>query len=334
MRAIIVAAFLIAFATVASAQDYPGQPFSLTNSAPPLPAALITGTCATTNAIAYFSAAQVIACRSTFKFDGTTLTLDAPTIALLQDTNFALSGGINGLSIDGTTFSVDATNDRIGIGTTSPGKDLDITSTHAATDTAVRVVNASPTGWSSALVSGTNGGLMGMTAFGGSASGGAMWSGELTPIYNGAAILNGDANITSLSLMTGANTASLYLGTNNTVGVVVDASTQDMIQLKRYVTQGSAPTDGGGSCTGETIAGNSTTTSGHVSATCTVGQTIILTLVDTFANAPNCYLTCTDADCVTDAFYVSGQATNQLTLTASVGSAVAADLNYFCVESR
>lgn len=35
---------------------------------------------------------------------------------LAADTNYTLSGGVNGLSFDGTTFSVDAANDRVGIG--------------------------------------------------------------------------------------------------------------------------------------------------------------------------------------------------------------------------
>lgn len=42
------------------------------------------------------------------------------------DSNFTLSGGVNALSFDGTTFSVDATNNRIGLGTASPSYDLDI----------------------------------------------------------------------------------------------------------------------------------------------------------------------------------------------------------------
>jgi len=37
-----------------------------------------------------------------------------------------LSGGVNGLSVDGTTFSVDGTNDRVGIGTASPENALDV----------------------------------------------------------------------------------------------------------------------------------------------------------------------------------------------------------------
>lgn len=48
------------------------------------------------------------------------LTIDTPTITLTQDTNFAISGGVNGFSVDGTTFSIDGTNKRIGIGTSTP----------------------------------------------------------------------------------------------------------------------------------------------------------------------------------------------------------------------
>jgi len=50
----------------------------------------------------------------------TGLTVNSSTINLSQDTDFVLSGGINGLSIDGTTFSVDGSNNRVGIGTADP----------------------------------------------------------------------------------------------------------------------------------------------------------------------------------------------------------------------
>lgn len=56
----------------------------------------------------------------------TGLTLNTPTVTLSQDTNFVTSGGVNGMSIDGTTFSVDGTNNRVGIGTASPGAKLDV----------------------------------------------------------------------------------------------------------------------------------------------------------------------------------------------------------------
>ena len=48
---------------------------------------------------------------------GDTVTANAGSWTFANDTNYILSGGINGLSLDSTTFSVDATNDRIGIGT-------------------------------------------------------------------------------------------------------------------------------------------------------------------------------------------------------------------------
>ncbi len=55
-----------------------------------------------------------------------TVTANAATWTFANDTNFALSGGVNGLSFDTSTFSVDATNDLIGIGTTAPGAKLHI----------------------------------------------------------------------------------------------------------------------------------------------------------------------------------------------------------------
>lgn len=51
---------------------------------------------------------------------GQTLTLNAASVTLPTDTDFILTGGVNGMSIDGTTFSVDGLNNRVGIGTASP----------------------------------------------------------------------------------------------------------------------------------------------------------------------------------------------------------------------
>jgi len=57
---------------------------------------------------------------------GDAITVNAGTWTYANDTNFALSGGINGLSFDTSTLSIDAENDRVGIGTTSPGYVLDV----------------------------------------------------------------------------------------------------------------------------------------------------------------------------------------------------------------
>ena len=59
----------------------------------------------------------------------TSINLDTPQIDLIQDTNFVTSGGINGFSIDGTTFSVNGADNRVGIGTASPGAILEVAGT-------------------------------------------------------------------------------------------------------------------------------------------------------------------------------------------------------------
>jgi len=58
-----------------------------------------------------------------------TVTANAAAWTFANDTNFALTGGVNGLSFDGTTFSVDALNNRIGIGTAAPLFMLDVAGT-------------------------------------------------------------------------------------------------------------------------------------------------------------------------------------------------------------
>ena len=50
----------------------------------------------------------------------TGLTVNSASITLSQDTNFVLSGGVNGVSFDTDTMSIDATNNRVGFGTTAP----------------------------------------------------------------------------------------------------------------------------------------------------------------------------------------------------------------------
>lgn len=63
---------------------------------------------------------------------GDAVTVNSATWTFANDTNFALSGGVNGLSFDTSTLSIDATNDRVGIGNTAPVSHLDISSTSTA----------------------------------------------------------------------------------------------------------------------------------------------------------------------------------------------------------
>ena len=71
---------------------------------------------------------------------GDLTTSNGGTWTFSNDTNFALSGGVNGLSFDTSTLSIDALNHRVGIGTTSipTGFVLDI-------DGSVRLRNATAT---------------------------------------------------------------------------------------------------------------------------------------------------------------------------------------------
>lgn len=57
---------------------------------------------------------------------GDAVTANASTWTFANDTNFVLSGGVNALSFNTDTFSVDATNGRIGIGTIAPDYKLDV----------------------------------------------------------------------------------------------------------------------------------------------------------------------------------------------------------------
>ncbi|MEX2055163.1 MAG: hypothetical protein WD972_03185, partial [Candidatus Andersenbacteria bacterium] len=55
-----------------------------------------------------------------------TVTYNAATHTYTNDTNLVLSGGVNGLSFDTDTLSIDALNNRVGIGTTGPSTPLHI----------------------------------------------------------------------------------------------------------------------------------------------------------------------------------------------------------------
>ena len=55
-------------------------------------------------------------------------TVNSTTWTFANDTNFALTGGVNGLSFDTDTLSIDSLNHRIGIGTTAPASTFEIAS--------------------------------------------------------------------------------------------------------------------------------------------------------------------------------------------------------------
>src|SRR3989344_4457433 len=63
---------------------------------------------------------------------GDSVTSNAATWTFANDTNLVLSGGINGLAFDTDTLTIDATNNRVGIGTTVPSAQLHIIPTSAA----------------------------------------------------------------------------------------------------------------------------------------------------------------------------------------------------------
>jgi hypothetical protein len=59
---------------------------------------------------------------------GDTVTSNAATWTFASDTAVALTGGVNGINFDSNTLSIDATNNRVGIGTSTPRDFLDIAS--------------------------------------------------------------------------------------------------------------------------------------------------------------------------------------------------------------
>jgi hypothetical protein len=68
--------------------------------------------------------------------NGNLTSSNAGTWTFSNDTNIVLSGGVNGLSFDTNVLSIDATNDKVGIGTTSPGQKLTVAGDISATNNA------------------------------------------------------------------------------------------------------------------------------------------------------------------------------------------------------
>lgn len=72
---------------------------------------------------------------------GDSVTSNAATWTFANDTAVALSGGVNGLNFDSNTLSIDATNDRVGIGTAAPSYKLQV-NTSASNDIGLYVNNS------------------------------------------------------------------------------------------------------------------------------------------------------------------------------------------------
>lgn len=284
-----------------------------------------SGTCGTTNAVAIFSAASTLTCFSTFKFDGTTLTL--PATWSLPSATTATLGNANGLTFTGGPVG-------IGTGGAIAGDLFDVNQNQNA-PTFIGAQN---------LTAGTAARAgVGLSVDGGSLTfelHSSLWTTSGLSVAN-QAMWNLSSGMTGGGFFMLQSDAPWMFVTASGIGASV---TNERFRIQKegvvlsngskLITDGAAPIDGGGSCSGEAIGTKSTSTSGSVSATCAANETIILTLVDTFTNAPNCYLTAIDADAVTAAFFVSAEAAGSVTFKAAVGSASAADLNYFCVESR
>lgn len=86
---------------------------------------------------------------------------------------------------------------------------------------------------------------------------------------------------------------------------------------------------GAGTCTSDSLNAGSNDTRGAVTATCTAGQTIIVTFGTTKAAAPYCYTTPINS-AGTGAVHVA-TSTSALTMT-SVGAITAGQINYLCFQ--
>lgn len=83
--------------------------------------------------------ASTVDIRDFLKFQG-------DSVNFTQDTNFVLSGGVNGLSFDTDTLSIDATNKMIGIGLADPGSMLELESDSNVLGVEIRLTDTNASG--------------------------------------------------------------------------------------------------------------------------------------------------------------------------------------------
>ena len=63
---------------------------------------------------------------------GDIVTVNAGELIFANDTAFTLSGGVNGLNFDANTLSIDAADNRVGIGTAAPSSTMTLEFSHAS----------------------------------------------------------------------------------------------------------------------------------------------------------------------------------------------------------
>lgn len=125
-------------------------------------------------------------------YKSTTVTQAANTLAFT-------STATNGFSVDGTTFSVDAANDRVGIGTAAPGVKLEVNS-GGGTNTSLKcehtgsnfIVRPVSSGGNSTIIENTGGGAIAINPSGGNVGIGTTTINEKLTIAGNASI--SDAN--------------------------------------------------------------------------------------------------------------------------------------------
>ncbi|AZA51578.1 hypothetical protein [Chryseobacterium sp. G0201] len=112
-------------------------------------------------------------------------TLTGNRVVTQADKTLAFNGtATNAFSVDGTTLSVDAANDRVGIGTTTPSVKLDVAQAIGTSEaTQFRIINTSP-------VAANNTALMGFNSYNG---GGATWG--MGTIQNSASATDNNFHI-------------------------------------------------------------------------------------------------------------------------------------------
>lgn len=343
MRAVVIAVVMIV-ASMARAADFPSpRGFTFDNGPGLILTNPVTGTCATTGGVAFFSATSTIACNAAFVWTDATKILTIQTAGSfpgvrVQNTSSTGEAGITIFNDLGITSGFQVKHEGSASGGTflnTANANNAIFQTYGTDISAIKFgtdVNGIP------IIIGNRctacGDASGMERISIDTSGDFIVN-ELGLSYEDMRV-EGDTD-TNLFKTDAANN-KVYVGTSTAVtGAKLTVSDNlGLSGVAHVITDSNAPSvDAASTCTAITMAGKSTDTAFQVIATCTVGQTVVINFANTYnSNSPICVLSCADADCVTDAFSFNATSVTQATATAQVGSAISAIFNGVCVESN
>jgi len=148
-----------------------------------------------------------------------TVTANAAAWTFANDTTFALSGGVDGLNFDSNTLSIDAANNRVGIGTAAPEGSLHVMTDSSGSVTAISdaddlVVESASSGGISVLTADTSNGYLRFGSPTDSAGAALQWN-----LSNKLFRIGTTNSGSSIEMVVDNNTAAMTLLSGGNVGI-------------------------------------------------------------------------------------------------------------------